>query len=109
MRLTAEVMAVTAFGSTCSNYRAGSDREISGDITTRDSTHAKSHASLARSHALEAASQEMCDPGDSCGNHLKRVSQDVNDVSEIVQPGQALFDVVASAKTRLSRRPGLVS
>ena len=47
--------------------------------------------------ALEAASQEMCDPGDSCGNHLKRMSQDVNDVSAIVQPGQALFDEVASA------------
>jgi hypothetical protein len=90
-------MAVTAFGSTCSNYRAGSDREISGDITTRDSTHAKRRASSARSHALKATGQTMCHPGDACGNHLKRVSQDVNDVSEIVQPRLALFDEVASA------------
>ena len=90
-------MAVTAFGSTCSNYRAGSDREISGDITTRDPIHAKRRASLARSHALKAAGQAMCDPGDSCGNHLKRMSRNVKGVSAIVQPRQTMFDEVASA------------
>jgi hypothetical protein len=88
-------MAVTAFGSTCSNYRAGSDREISGDITTRDSIHAKPR--LVGPTSFVESSGSMCEPGNSCGNHLKRMSQDVKDMSAIIHPRQALFDEVASA------------